>query len=66
MKAGFEARARARKEKEREREEKQAEERREEDEREQDLGGWARKTRQEHEVCCSFFRGAIRLNSTTC
>lgn len=51
MKAGFEARARARREKEREREEKQKEEKKEEEEREMDLDGWARKMRQEQEVC---------------
>lgn len=50
MKAGFEARARARREKEREREEKEKEERREEEERLEDLDGWGRRKRQEHEV----------------
>ncbi len=50
LKAGWEARARARREKEREREEREREEKKEEDEREQDLGGWARKMRQEQEV----------------
>lgn len=51
MKAGFEARARARREKEREREEKEREEKKEEEEREMDLNGWARRMRQEQEVC---------------
>ncbi|KAG5636547.1 hypothetical protein H0H81_007677 [Sphagnurus paluster] len=50
MKAGFEARARARREKEKERAEKQKEEKKEEEERETDLGGWARKMRQEHDA----------------
>ncbi len=50
LKAGWESRARLRKEKEREREEREREGRREEEEREQDLGGWARKLRQEQEV----------------
>lgn len=54
LKAGFEARARARREKEREKEEKEREEKKEEEEREEDLGGWARKLRQEQEVCWSF------------
>jgi actin-related protein 5 len=50
MKAGFDARVRARREKEREREERETQERREEAERDEDLGGWARKLRQEQEV----------------
>jgi actin-related protein 5 len=50
LKAGFEARARARREKEREKEEKEREEKKEEEEREEDLGGWARKLKQEQEV----------------
>lgn len=50
MKAGFDARAKARREKEKEREEKEREEQKEVDEREEDLGGWARKMREEQEV----------------
>ncbi|KDR68668.1 hypothetical protein GALMADRAFT_230995 [Galerina marginata CBS 339.88] len=50
LKAGFEARARARKEKEREKEEREREEKKEEEERDVDLGGWARKLRQEQEA----------------
>lgn len=57
MKAGYDARERARKEKEREREERVAEERREEGERNQDLHGWAKKMRKEHEVYDQDLRG---------
>ena len=55
LKAGFDARARARREKEREKEEREREEKKEEEEREEDLGGWARKLRQEQEVRWSSF-----------
>ncbi|KAF9007940.1 actin-like protein Arp5p [Cyathus striatus] len=60
LKAGWEARARARKEKEREREEREQQEKKEEEERETDLGGWARKLRQEQESLMSRIKERAR------
>ncbi|KAF8170382.1 chromatin remodeling complex subunit [Pholiota molesta] len=60
MKAGFDARVRARREKEREREERETQERREEAERDEDLGGWARKLRQEQEALMAKIKDRAR------
>ena len=50
MKAAMEARERVRKEKEKIKEERERQLKQEEDERTEDLEGWARRKREQHEV----------------